>query len=273
MEYLKSFFENEGIEYYAVLAYSDVREINAAIRERSAIEPKSVIIFLMPYFVAEGENLSAYATSLDYHICIREITEKLISRLKEVFPDNSFRGFGDHSPIDECGAALSAGLGVIGKNGLIINEKYGSYIFIADVVTDVEPHILGAASPSEIKKCIGCDACLKACPTGILRGECDSCLSAITQRKGELTDAEQALMIKYNTAWGCDICQSVCPYNKSKTVAPLPFFRRQRVEKITVELIQEMSKSDFEERAFAWRGRKTVLRNAEILEAGKTSKM
>lgn len=266
MELLRDFFSDEGIEYYSVLAYGDVKEIYPKIRERAGIEPRSVVIFLLPYFVSEGENLSSYATSLDYHIAIRELTGRLCGYLSARFPNNKFRGFGDHSPIDERSAALSAGLGILGENGLIINEKYGSYVFIADLITDVPPESLGAVAPAEVKRCIGCGACKRACPTGILRSEGCDCLSAITQRKGELSDEEQALMVKYNTAWGCDICQRVCPYNKNKKIAPIPFFEQDRVTEITSALIDNMSEEEFENRAFAWRGRKTVLRNAKILE-------
>ena len=269
MDFLKEFFLKEGIEYYSVLAYGDVKEIAPDIRERAEIEPKSVIIFLIPYYVSDGENLSAYATSLDYHILIRELTGRLAASLSEHFPNNSFRGFGDHSPIDERLAALSAGLGIIGENGLIINEKYGSYVFIADIITDVPAELLSAKAPVAPRRCVNCGACKRACPTGILRSESSDCLSAITQRKGELTDGERALMVKYNTAWGCDICQRVCPYNVNKKIAPIPFFERERVCKLTSELVENMSKDDFQKRAFAWRGRKIVLRNTKILEDAK----
>ena len=175
------------------------------------------------------------------------------------------KGYGDHSPISEVSAALVSGLGIVGDNGLIINEKYGSYVFIGDVVTDIEPELLGAVAPLDVKGCHHCGACKRACPTGILRGEGEDCLSAITQRKGELTGDECDMMRKYNTAWGCDLCQSICPYNKSAKTTPIEFFQRERISELTRELLDSMDKETFLRRAFSWRGRKTVERNLDIL--------
>ena len=136
---IAEFFKNEKIEYYSALAYDDVFEVNSRLRERSNIDAKSVIIFLLPYYTGEAENLSRYAVSLDYHLIIKDVTARLVNLLGDIFPGCSAVGFGDHSPIDERGAALSAGLGMLGDNGLLINDKYGSYVFLADVVTDVSP--------------------------------------------------------------------------------------------------------------------------------------
>ena len=263
---LNSFFAENKIEYYSVIDYADCREINRDIMTRESFEPRSVIMFLIPYYTGKAENLSVYAASLDYHIIIRELTGALIDRLSTLFPEYRFRGYGDHSPIDERHAALIAGLGIAGDSGLLINEKYGTYTFIADVVTDVPPHLLGAISPITPRTCMHCGACLRACPTGILRGEGNDCLSAITQRKGELTLPEIDLMRKYNTVWGCDVCQIACPYNKDPVLTPVEFFYRERISHLTTDILASLSKDDFNRRAFAWRGRKTVERNLKHLE-------
>ena len=264
-EILKQYFESVGVEYYSVLAYSDCREINPNIMEREEFQPKSVIVYLLPYYTGETVNISRYAASLDYHLALREYADGLITALKSINPDICAKGYGDHSPIDEVGAALISGLGLVGDNGLILNEKYGSYVFIGDVVTDIAPEELGASMPGAVKHCIGCGACRRSCPTRILTGEGSDCLSAITQRKGELTDEEKSLMRKYNTAWGCDLCQSVCPYNREPKITPVAFFHRERIGELTREILDGMDKASFGKRAFAWRGRKTVERNLDIL--------
>ena len=265
MEEIKSFFECEKIEYFGILPYSLCRETSPEIMARENFKPESVIVFLIPYYTGEGVNLSRYAVSLDYHIYIKEISSRLISMLSEKFKGASFRAYGDHSPLDERHAAVSAGLGIIGDNGLLINKKYGSYVFIADVVTDVPPEDLSAKAFSEpLRLCHHCGACKKNCPTGVLSGEGSECLSFITQRKGELSEEEIALMRKYNTAWGCDLCQSVCPYNKDAKPTPVSFFYEKRIENLTLDVLSSMSKQEFGERAFAWRGKKTILRNLEI---------
>ena len=233
--------------------------------ERESFMPKSVIIYLLPYYAGDSENLSIYASSLDYHLAIREINQGLEELLKESFANSSVKGYGDHSPIDERHAALVGGLGIQGDNGLIINEKYGSFVFVGDVVTDIDPELLGAKEPQPYRRCEGCGACKRACPTGILRGEGGDCLSAITQRKGELSESEIALMRKYNTLWGCDLCQTSCPHNKNPIKTPVEFFYRERIPRLTREILDSMSETDFEKRAFAWRKRKTIERNIDIL--------
>ncbi len=262
---VKAFFKEEGIEYFSALAYSDCRETAPEIMRRESFEPKSVFIFLIPYYGGETVNLSRYAASRDYHIYIKDVTSRLIARLARAFPESSFKGYGDHSPIDERSAALAAGLGILGDNGLLINEKYGSYVFIADVVSDVPPELAGAVAPKPLRRCLGCGACKRSCPTGILGGSGGDCLSAITQRKGELAEEEKALMRRYNTVWGCDECQAHCPYNKDPLETPIAFFREERIEELTSEKLAAMSEEDFRSRAFAWRKRKTVERNLEIL--------
>jgi epoxyqueuosine reductase QueG len=262
---LKKFFDSEKIEYFSVLDYRDCIEISAPIMEREDFTPKSVILFLMPYYTGETENISRYAASLDYHIAIRQVGERLRTYLLSKFPDAKMRIFGDHSPIAERHAALISGLGIAGDSGLLINEKYGTYIFIGDMITDISPELLGKNNLVEITACSHCGACKKACPTGILRGEGNDCLSAITQRKGELSEEEIFLMKKYNTVWGCDLCQTACPHNKNPEMTPIEFFYRDRIDSLDREALDGMSKEEFSRRAFAWRGRKTVERNLNLL--------
>lgn len=262
---IKEYLLSAGIEYFSVLCYGDCRETNRAIMEREDFQPRSIIVYLLPYYSGKTENLSIYAASLDYHIAIKEINDGLSKLLLEHFPSACLRGYGDHSPIDERHAALIGGLGILGDNGLIINERYGSFVFVGDLVTDIDPTLLGAAEPKKIYRCEGCGACKKACPTGILRGEGDECLSAITQRKGELSDEEIALMIKYNTVWGCDLCQTSCPHNRTPIETPVEFFYRDRIPCLTREILDSMTKEEFSSRAFAWRKRATIERNLDIL--------
>lgn len=262
---IENFFDKNKIEYFSVLDYRDVRETRSDIIKREDFVPKSVIIYLIPYFVGYGENLSAYATSLDYHIILRDISDKLIASLKEKDASVHAKGYGDHSPIDERHAALISGLGILGDSGLLINESYGTFTFIGDVVSDIAPEELGAKEPLHIERCVGCGKCKSACPTGILRGVGCDCLSAITQKKGELSEGEISMMRKYNTVWGCDVCQSVCPYNSDPKITPLDFFREERITRLDRDFLSGLDKESFVKRAFAWRGRKTVERNLELL--------
>lgn len=263
---LGCFFENEKIEYFSALSYSDCKVTRPDIMAREDFVPKSVIIFLVPYYSGECVNISRYAASRDYHIYLREITDKLSLFLGGEIPGIKSKGYGDHSPIDERAAAASCGLGIIGDNGLLINEKYGSYVFIGELITDVDASLFGNFSLSEPRQCEHCGSCLRACPTKRLSARENACLSAITQKRGELTDSEKELVRKSGTVWGCDVCQESCPHNKTKNQTPIKFFHEQRITNLTRDVLAQMSDEEFSSRAFSWRGRKTVLRNLDILE-------
>ena len=258
---LNQLFLREKIEYFSVLSYADVRVIRSDIAARENFTPKSVIIYLVPYYSGKTVNISKYAAAKDYHLYIRGLNDRLIRELSMLYPDKNFKGYGDSSPIDERLAALVGGLGLLGENNLLINEKYGSYVFIGEIITDTEPEILGAKAPCALKRCHGCGICKKSCPTGHLENSASECLSSITQRKGELSDYELELMKKCGTVWGCDVCQDVCPYNKDAKITPIQFFLEDRIEELTEEALHSMSKEEFSARAFSWRGTKVLERN------------
>lgn len=249
-----------GIEYIGLLSIRSCKVINSSLFERSVSFAKNVIVFLIPYRVEtpKNHNISLYAAPRDYHGYTKELFSEICSKLEEKFPGNKFTGMSDHSPIDEILAAASAGLGVIGKNRCLINEKYGSYVFIGEIYTDAD---IEASEPIEPKHCISCGKCKRACPCGF--GV--DCLSAITQKKGELTETEEKLIFQNSTVWGCDICQEVCPMNKGKAFTEIEYFKTDLVYNINTESLYAMNDDDFKKRAFSWRGRKVLERNIKIL--------
>ena len=152
-----------------------------------------------------------------------------------------------------------AGLGRIGDHGLLITEPYASFVFLGEIITDAPI----PCTPSEIRFCEKCGLCRRCCPTG-----CDKtgCLSAVTQKKGELTPKEIALIASNGSVWGCDLCQKVCPhakkvYESGSVYTEIPFFKEKRTPFLTRTLIESMSDKEFSERAFAWRGRQPLLRH------------
>ena len=107
MESIKKYFAQQNIEYFSILSYDNCREINKQIIDRQGFIPKSIVIYLIPYYAGESVNLSRYATSLDYHIAISEINAGLEQIIRQSFPDAKIKGYGDHSPIDERHACIS----------------------------------------------------------------------------------------------------------------------------------------------------------------------
>lgn len=260
-EKLGEYLKERGIEYYAVIDLADCRITKPYLLERIGISSGCAIVFLAPYYAGECVNISRYAASRDYHIFLREIGAG-VGRIIEEELGARFAAFGDHSPIDERDAAAKCSLGVIGDNGLLINSEYGSYVFIGEVVTDAKAELLGAKAPTRVEFCEHCGACAAACP----KERIGVCLSALTQKKGELSRAERDAIGRYATAWGCDICQKVCPHNRYPRPTPIEFFREARTPQIDRQAIEKMDADTFASRAYSWRGKETLLRNLEILE-------
>lgn len=255
------FLENEGIFFYRELPVEELLiwdERKFQRMEEKIGKVKSAVIFLIPYFAGQKTTtLSVYAQPKDYHLYLKELSQRLEFFLKEIGAPFRFCGFTDSSPIAERDAALRAGLGVLGKNGLVMNHRYGSYFFIGEFF------LSQAISPErgvEVKSCMGCSACERACPTGaVLDPQRKKCLSFISQKK-QLTDEERELLESATCKWGCDLCQSVCPMNRGAEETPIPFFREDHVTELTPEVI-ESPKEDFLQLAFSWRGREILRRN------------
>lgn len=221
---------------------------------------KTVISFVFPYRCSNDFplNISLYASVKDYHIVCGKILEDIKAFLEENFKDFKFEAFLDNSPINEVKAAALSSLGVIGKNNLLITKKYGSFVFIGEIITDLEVEI----HPTKIKGCISCGRCSANCPTGKIENKKNPCLSEITQKKRDLTKDEENLILKNKCVWGCDKCQTVCPMNKDKQLTDISEFISSYRNRFNPD-------ENKEDRAYMWRGPKVITRNYEILEKSK----
>ncbi len=263
---LKDFFEREKIEYFAELSVKDAviwdKEKFSRMEEKMG-RVESVVLFLIPYYAGQKTtNLSVYAQVKDYHLFVKELSERFFAFLEEKKLDLSFMMMADTSPLAERRTLLLSGLGVLGKNGLVIHEKYGSFFFIGSLFLGVAQK---PEEKKEIRSCIGCGACEKACPTGaIFDPERKLCLSLISQKKN-LSPEEEKLLKEANCKWGCDLCQNVCPMNQKAEKTPIPFFLEEHISHLTKDVI-ESGKEAFQSRAFSWRGKKILYRNLEIEE-------
>ena len=267
---LRRIFESEKIEYYAAVPLSSLKVIKPYLLERLNIDAEvgSALVMCVPYYTASPENISAYACSRDYHLYFEGLFDRMIPKLRELYPEYSFWGFADHSPIDEVHAASMAGLGVIGDNHLFITEKYSSFVFLGEIISDmpVQRYEL-PVSDCGVRTCIHCGACSRGCPEEL---DTARCLSALTQKKGTLSDEDKSRIIDHGVAWGCDKCQNVCPYTRAAAESgsiytPIDFFMEKRIEKIDLDSLYAMSEEEFFSRAFSWRGRETIARNLKIL--------
>lgn len=252
--------KSHNIEIYGFCPFKETLPlIECRAKARLPEYPETVIVCAFPYLVRENgkRNLSYYACVSDYHNVVINILKNTAEELS-VSTGGVFEVFTDNSPIREVNAAVKAGIGVLGDNGLLITEKYGSYVFIGEIVTDlkIETDLFN-------KSCLHCGMCIKKCPVkAISNGIIDEniCLSAITQKKGILSDEETELIKENGLAWGCDSCQTICPMNKQTEETYISEFRQSAHHLLKEDEVDERIKTS----AYNWRGKKTIIRNLEI---------
>lgn len=195
--------------------YFDKRLNTALLVEDS----KSVVSLLLNYYPTEFQNedlpkISKYAYGNDYHEVIRGKLNQFLDQIKLQIGEVHGRVFVDSAPVMDKVWAKKAGLGWIGKNGNLINPKNGSFFFIAELIIDLDLEV-----DSAIKDYCGtCTKCIDACPTDALNTPYivngSKCISYLTiELKDEIIPSgfEQKMN---NWAFGCDICQDVCPWNR-----------------------------------------------------------
>lgn len=195
---------------------------------------KSMILVTLNYFQGNPPDeiahdpsrgmIARYAWYPEYHDVLKKKLDAIVAYLqKEIQEKFSFRSYVDTGPILERHWAKQAKLGFIGNNSNLIFWKYGSYVFLGEILLDIDlPEIQGGS----IGGCGHCRACLDACPTqAIVRPkvvDARSCISYLTiEHRGSIP--ERLRLSMGNRIFGCDICQEVCPWNsKAKKIQGLP---------------------------------------------------
>jgi len=238
---------------------------------------KSVITLLLNYFPTEKQDaetpkISKYAYGKDYHEVIREKLNKLIESIKINVGEIHGRGFVDSAPVLERTWAQRSGLGWVGKNGNLINKQTGSFFFIATLITDLD---LVPDEPFAKDYCGSCTRCIDACPTdAILPGKIvdgSKCISYFTiELKDMLIPAEMKGKFE-NWAFGCDICQDVCPWNRfSKPTNEIEFTPLPGILNISTKeweaMTEEKFKSIFMHSALNRSKLKGIQRNLKFLQ-------
>jgi epoxyqueuosine reductase len=220
---------------------------------------KSVVSLLLNYYPSEIQNqesykISKYAYGQDYHSVIKEKLKELLFSIQQNIGAVDGRAFVDSAPILDKAWAAKSGLGWIGKNSNLLTQQVGSFYFIAELIIDLELEYDYATTDH----CGTCTACIDACPTEAIVApyivDGSKCISYFTielkenippEMKGKLDD----------WAFGCDICQDVCPWNKFSKPHNEPLFNPNP------ELLS-MSKKDWEE--ITEETFKTVFKNSAV---------
>ncbi len=258
-------------------------------------DAKTIISIAFPYSFSEhnkdspiiDNGFSLYARGKDYHLVVKQYLEKI----KEFLIANGYNAmtFVDSNTLPERYIAYVCGIGFIGKNGLLITKKYGSYVFLGELLTDLEFDSSKDVSPennladiSRYVHCGTCEICYSNCKTKAIRKSVSTkeplthsnpniCTSYITQKK-DLTDSEIALL--NGKIFGCDDCQLQCPYNRVAKCKGLPDFSPLASMNKTVNEYATMDNSFFKTEvkrsSASWRGKNIIKRNAllKLLKEG-----
>jgi epoxyqueuosine reductase len=191
-------------------------------------DAKSVVSLLLNYYpkkqqLEDSFKISKYAYGADYHFVIKEKLNELLQSINENIGAVSGRAFVDSAPVLDKAWAAKSGLGWIGKNGNLLTQKVGSFYFIAELIIDLKLDYDTVTTDH----CGTCTACIDACPTQAIMSpyivDGSKCISYFTIELKENIPTE--MKGKFDDwAFGCDVCQDVCPWNKFSKPHNEPLF-------------------------------------------------
>ena len=224
---------------------------------------KSAIVILVPYsperpHASEGalsNHIARYALGDDYHDVLDGMLRELEAIIAQLVPSTKTWRYVDTGPLSDRALAAQAGLGWIGKNGMLINEEHGSYFFIGTLLTSLA-NDMNAASVAD--RCGACTRCIDACPTTAILPDrtvaSEHCISYLTiEHRGALDHP------LHDNAFGCDICQEVCPWNERPAEPHPPFLARDEYRATPVTDLLRYEQADFS-RLF----RKSAIKRAKL---------
>jgi epoxyqueuosine reductase len=221
----------------------------------------------------QSPKISSYAYGKDYHFVIKEKLKGLLEIINREIGEVNGRVFVDSAPVMDKAWAAKSGLGWVGKNTNLISKKVGSFFFIAELIIDLElDYDLPVAD-----HCGSCTACIDACPTEALiqpyQIDGSKCISYLTiELKDNIPSEFQGKMD--NWAFGCDICQTVCPWNRFATPHNEPAFNPhsellQLTKNEWEEMTSEVFKKVFKDSAVQRTKFEGLKRNVKFLSQGQ----
>ncbi len=212
-------------------------------------------------------GIARFAMSIDYHTHVTRAMDVIVPVLRS-YGASYVNTCVDDSYLDERALARQAGLGSIGRNGLLFVDGCGSWVSIGEILTDIPCESGSEPKPS---MCSGCRMCVQACPTGALSdsGALDAtrCISALTQKNWPFSaKSAEAMGCRL---YGCDVCQEVCPYNQgieptnpAFSVAVYPEWLGDAGR--TATMSQKEYRAALRNTPIGWIGRNRLRRNAII---------
>jgi epoxyqueuosine reductase len=237
---------------------------------------KSILSLALNYYSPEQHSpivpkISRYAWGTDYHEIIPPMLARLLAEIKNVVPEADGRFYVDTGPLFEKAIAERAGVGWIGKHTNVITREFGSWVFLSEILLNLD---LESDQPAE-NLCGTCTACIDACPTKAITSEyslnATRCISYLTIELKPQHEIPESLAPNFEGwLYGCDICQDVCPWNRFESPTEIAEFS-PRTENIslTAEEVARMEQAEFSERFRKSPVKRTKLaglkRNAKVL--------
>ena len=214
---------------------------------------KSVVSFMLNYYPKDKQEdptspkISKYAYGMDYHYVIKDKLKQLMEYIHTEIGDVDGIAFVDSAPVLDKAWAEKSGLGWIGKNANLIRKQHGSFFFIAELILDIE---LAYDNPTE-NHCGSCTKCIDACPTEAIIApyvvDGSKCISYFTIELKDAIPISQKGKFD-NWAFGCDVCQDVCPWNRFSKPHQEPFFEsNSKLLSMTKNEWQEITQEIFSE--------------------------
>ena len=220
---------------------------------------RSAMVFLAPYPYQEtceedGLKIASYSKGIDYHYLIKSRLRNVMAKISEIYPGFYGREFTDSAPVFDRAWAAAAGVGFIGRNGLLINRQLGNRVLIGTILSNLESGIVPKEDDIFVDRCGNCRRCLDACPSGALVRpfvlDARKCISYQTIESRTGFREEEYSVDRHGWIFGCDECLRACPWYRVNKESGWKEFSQLsgELKEIRESDWKEMSNSAFKKR-------------------------